>query len=125
MRAARVFHAGRDDPEEISGADVVLVAAEGADEWGERIRVRAPSAVVVVVGGSPQPLCERTLFPRARVIGVDDEAAAQAVTDAVVGDSGLELECVVRCEGERGIEGEFARVPVRIDRRGVGEIGRE
>jgi hypothetical protein len=122
MRQARVFSAGRDAPDEISGADVVVVAASDGDHWAEQIRDRAPNAVVVVVGGSPETVCEVTLFPRARIIGVADEAEADAVVDAVVADRGTEFESVVRCEGERGIESEFARVPVRIGARGVVEI---
>ena len=122
MRHARVFRAGRDSPDEISGADVVVVAASGHDEWGERIRVRAPNSVVVVVGGSPQAICEATLFPRARIIGVQEEVQADAVVEAVVNDLEEEFDAVVRCEGERGIEGEFARVPVRVGARGIRAI---
>jgi hypothetical protein len=122
MAVARVFDA-RDagNPEEISGADVVVVHADAGDEWAERIRVRAPNAVVIVVGGSPQAICEATLFPRARILGVE-EGAVGAVLDAIVNDRGARVESVVRCEGERGIESEFARVPVRVGARGVLEI---
>ncbi len=123
MALARVFDVTRDagSPDEMSGADVVVIPA-GADEaWAERIRVRAPNAVVVVVGGSPQPVCETTLFPRSRIVGVEDHEV-EAVVDAIVHDRETQFESVVRCEGERGIEGEFARVPVRLGRRGVIEI---
>jgi hypothetical protein len=122
MRQARVFVAGRDAPDEVSGADVVVVQADQSDEWGEVVRDRAPNAVVVVVGGSPHQMCETTLFPRARIIGVADQAEADAVVDAVVNDRDIQLESVVRCQGERGIEDEFARVPVKIGARGVIEI---
>jgi uncharacterized Rossmann fold enzyme len=117
-----VFVAGRDAPDEVSGADVVVVRAEDSDEWGEVVRDRAPNAVVVVIGDSPRQICEKTLFPRARIIGVADQAEADAVVDAVVNDLDAHLESVVRCEGERGIDGEFARVPVKIGARGVIEI---
>ena len=40
----------------------------------------------------------------------------------VVNDRDREFEAIVRCEGERGIEGEFAPVPVRIGARGIAEI---
>jgi malate/lactate dehydrogenase len=53
---------------------------------------------------------------------VADEAEADAVVDAIVADRGTEFESIVRCEGERGIQSEFARVPVRIGARGVVEI---
>ena len=122
MRRARVFVAGRDEPGEISGADVVVVAAEDSDEWAEQIRDRAPNSVAVVVGGTPHRVCETTLFPRARIIGVADQAAAEQVVDAVVNDLDKEIEAVVRCEGERGIDGEFASVPVRVGAGGIREI---
>jgi malate/lactate dehydrogenase len=122
MRRARVFFAGRDVPDAVSGADVVVVAAGAADEWGVVIRDRAPNAVVIVHGGSPHAICEATLFPRARIIGVSDEAAADEVVDAVVNDLDKEIEAVARCEGERGVEGEFVRVPLKIGRRGIVEI---
>ena len=52
----------------------------------------------------------------------DRTILADAVIDAVVNDLDTLLESVVRCEGERGIDGEFARVPVKIGARGVIEI---
>jgi hypothetical protein len=119
MRAARVLVAGADAPDELSGADVVVLSGDDAGQWAESLRDQAPAAVVVVVGGSPQAIYEATLFPRARIIGVADQAEADAVVDAVVSDSGEQLEVVVRCEGERGIDGEFARVPARIGASGV------
>jgi hypothetical protein len=122
MRQARVFFAGRDAPDEVSGADVVVVTASDGDQWAEVIRDRAPNAVVVVVGGTPHHVCETTLFPRARIIGVSDDSEADAVVDAIVNDLDKEFETIVRCQGERGIEDEFARVPVRIGARGVLEI---
>jgi hypothetical protein len=122
MRQARVFVAARDAPDEVSGADVVVVLADDGGKWGEVVRDRAPNAVVVVVGGSPESICQTTLFPRARIIGVGDQAEADAVVDAIVNDLDTHFESVVRCEGERGIEGEFARVPVKIGARGVIEI---
>jgi uncharacterized Rossmann fold enzyme len=122
MRRARVFVAGRDAPDEVSGADVVVVQADDSEEWGEVVRDRAPNSVVVVIGGSPETICQTTLFPRARIIGVGDQAEADVVIDAVVNDLDKQVESVVRCEGERGIEGEFARVPVKIGARGVIEI---
>ena len=122
MRRARVFLAGRDEPEAVSGADVVVIAADDSDDWGTTIRDRAPNAVVVVVGGSPEAICQMTLFPRARIIGVADQAAADVVVDAVVNDLDKQIEAIARCEGERGIDGEFAQVPLKIGRRGIVEI---
>src|SRR5206468_2495779 len=82
MRRARVFTAGRDAPDEVSGADVVVLAADDGGDWAETVRDRAPNAVLVVVGDSPQQICETTLFPRARIIGVSDQAQADEVVDA-------------------------------------------
>jgi hypothetical protein len=109
-------------PDEISGADVVVCRAEHGDKWGELVRDRAPNAVVVVVGDSPHEMCEATLFPRARIIGVKEDAEVRAVVDAVVYDRGEQFETIVRCQGERGLEDEFASVPVRIGAQGVQEI---
>ncbi|HYZ29283.1 MAG TPA: hypothetical protein VE570_09535 [Thermoleophilaceae bacterium] len=109
-------------PDEVSGADVVVVGAEDGDKWGELVRDRAPNAVVIVVGDSPQAMCEATLFPRARIIGVEQGSDVGAVVDAVVYDRHAEFETIVRCQGERGLDDEFARVPVRIGARGVVEI---
>jgi hypothetical protein len=124
MRQARVFVTERDagNPDEISGADVVVVAAADSEQWAEQVRDRAPNAVVVVVGGSPHVMCETTLFPRARIIGVEDQAQADAVVETIVAGEEREFETIVRCQGERGIDDEFARVPVRIGPRGVIEI---
>lgn len=122
MVRPRVFRAGSDAPEEISGADVVVVSENDSAEWAERLRVRAPNSVVVVVGESVQAFCEGTLFPRARIIGVGDQSAADEVVEAIVHDLDKEIEAVVRCEGERGIEGEFSKVPVRVGARGIREI---
>ena len=109
-------------PDEVSGADVVVVRAEDGDKWGDIVRDRAPNAVVVVVGDSPHEMCEATLFPRARIIGVATDDEVPAVVDAVVYDRGERFETIVRCQGERGLEDEFAKVPVRIGGKGVLEI---
>jgi hypothetical protein len=109
-------------PEEISGADIVVAAADDADRLAFEIRDRAPNSVVIVVGGSPHNVCEMTLFPRARIVGVETDEEAAAVVDAVIYDRGTEFETIVRCQGERGIQDDFVRVPVRIGAGGVLEI---
>jgi hypothetical protein len=86
------------------------------------VRDRAPNSVVIVVGSSPHEMCEATLFPRARIIGVLEVNEVAPVVDAVVYDRGQQFETIVRCQGERGLEDEFARVPVRIGKAGVVEI---
>jgi uncharacterized Rossmann fold enzyme len=120
MRRPRVVDLA--ESEDVSGADVVVLRAEDSQKWAVAIRDRAPNAVVVVVGGSPQAVCEGTLFPRSRIIGVDDSAAAEAVVESIVHDLDKQFDAVVRCEGERGIEGEFARVPIKVGARGIIEI---
>ena len=109
-------------PEEVSGADVVVVRAEDGDKWGVLVRDRAPNAVVIVVGDSPHEMCEATLFPRARIIGVREESEIAGVIDAILYDRGEKFETIVRCQGERGLDDEFAEVPVRIGKKGVLEI---
>jgi hypothetical protein len=106
--------------DELSGADVVVVAGH-ADGLFDAIRDRAPNSVVVVVGESPQPACEATLFPRARILGVE-AAQVSDVVGAVVFDRDARFTAVARCQGERGIEDEFAVVPVKIGSRGIIEI---
>jgi hypothetical protein len=106
--------------DEISGADVVVVAGDAAGLF-EAIRDRAPNSVVVVVDASPQPVCEATLFPRARIIGVDAGQVPDVVV-AIVFDRDSRFTAVARCQGERGIEDEFAAVPVKIGSRGIIEI---
>jgi len=110
------------DPDEVSGADVVVVRAEDGDKWGDLVRDRAPNAVVIVIGESPHKMCEATLFPRARIIGVNDDDEVAPLVDAVLYDRCSEFETIVRCQGERGLDDEFAKVPVRIGARGVIEI---
>ena len=107
--------------EDVAGSSVVVLAEPGDRLFGA-IRDRAPNAVVVVAGHSPSAVCEATLFPRARIIGTEDADAAADVVDSVVLDRGRVMTCVVRCEGEHGIEGEFAAVPVRVGAGGVREI---
>lgn len=109
-------------PDEVSGADVVVVRAEDGDRWGELVRDRAPNAVVIVIGDSPHEMCEATLFPRARIIGVRGDDELGPIVDAIVYDRVQEFETIVRCLGERGLDDEFASVPVRVGAKGVLEI---
>jgi hypothetical protein len=111
-----------DDVDELSGSHVVVLAG-ASDEVLERIRDHAPSAVLVVADGSIEAACRTTLFPRSRVIGVEsDPEAVLEVVDALLLSRERVLTCTVRCEGERGIDGAFAAVPVRVWAGGVKEI---
>jgi malate dehydrogenase len=49
-------------------------------------------------------------------------AALAEMVDAVVLDQGRVLPCAARCEGEYGIDGAFAGVPVKLGRHGVQQI---
>jgi hypothetical protein len=110
-----------DGLDDVSGADVVVIGAP-SDRALDAIRDRAPNAVVVVVGESPQRACEATLFPRARIIGVENGGELGAIVESIVFDRGDSFTAVARCLGERGIDDDFASVPVRIGARGIIEI---
>src|SRR3954470_11471320 len=101
MRLARIFDTTRavEDPDEVSGADVVVVAAEESDKWAELVRDRAPNAVVVVVGGSPPVMCGTRPVPPARAIGVEDRDEPRAVVETIASGTEGEFETVVRCQG--------------------------
>lgn len=113
-----------DDADDVSGSDVVVLADPGEELFAD-IRDRAPNAVVIAVGRSPAAVCEATLFPRARIIGVADEAAATEVVDAIVLDRDQTVTVVVRLEGERGVESDFAEAPVKIGAGGIKAIFEE
>jgi malate dehydrogenase len=49
-------------------------------------------------------------------------AAASEIADAIVRDRGLVLPCAALCQGEYGIDGAFATVPVRLGAEGIEEI---
>lgn len=108
--------------DELTGSDVVVIG-EGADvaTLAADARVRAPNAVLIVTGDGIETACATTLFPRARIIGAS-ESDAPALVEAVVFDRRTEFRCVVRCEGERGIDGAFELVPVTVGRSGVEAI---
>lgn len=110
------------DTEELTGSTIVVLAtARDDEELLATIRDRAPNTIVLVCGGSPQKACEATLFPRSRIIGVNEETVLEVV-DTILLDRQRTIECTVRLEGEHGREGEYAEVPVRIGAKGVEEI---
>jgi malate/lactate dehydrogenase len=53
---------------------------------------------------------------------VREDGEIGPVVDSVLYDRGQQFETIVRCQGERGLDDEFARVPVRIGKDGVLEI---
>ena len=81
------------------------------------VRHLAPAAVVLVTGDSLEERCaqvyERTLFPRARVIGVADPAP---VAESIVFERGDEHEVVAMADGE------FGPRRARLGRGGIREL---
>jgi malate dehydrogenase len=49
-------------------------------------------------------------------------AAVRVAVDAIIGDTRRVLVCTALCQGEFGIQGRFAGVPVRIGREGIYEF---
>jgi hypothetical protein len=100
-----------------AGADVVVVAdATRLADAADFIARRAPAAVVVATDPAwCAELLERTCFPRGRVLAAQDVAA---VVDAVLGESGAELDVTLRHDGEHGHDG-FHRVRARVGAGGV------
>ena len=77
--------------EGLPGSHVVVLAG-GVDVAAQARRVasRAPGAVIVVVDGDVRTVLEASLFPRARVVGVDADAALAAI-EAVLYDRRTEV----------------------------------
>jgi hypothetical protein len=95
------------------GADVVVVTTgDDLAEVADFVARRCPAAVVVATdAGLCVELLERTRFPRGRVLATGSASAA-AVADAVLGDSGAELDVVLapdeRVRARVGASGVFA-----------------
>jgi hypothetical protein len=100
-----------------AGADVVVVATDDRlGEVADFIARRTPAAVVIATDAAwCGELLARTCFPRGRVLATADVAA---VVDAVLGESGAELDVTVRHDGEHGQDG-FRRVRARVGAGGV------
>jgi hypothetical protein len=95
------------------GADVVVVATgDDLAQVADFVARRCPAAVVVATDAAwCAELLECTRFPRGRVLAAGPASAA-AIADAVLGDSGAELD-VVLPPGEKvrarvGASGVFA-----------------
>ena len=99
---------------DVGGADVVVLAGE-ADL--DRIKHRAPAAVLLIPGERVEERCkeayEATLFPRARIIGVTDPAAA---AESIVFERGDEHEVTAM------VNGEFGPHRARLGRGGIREL---
>lgn len=103
-----------DVADDLHGAAVVVLTGD-ADL--DAVRHLAPAAVVLVTGDGLEERCrevyERTLFPRARVIGVDDPASA---AESVIFERGDEHEVVALADGE------FGSRRARLGRGGIREL---
>jgi hypothetical protein len=100
--------------DDVSGADVVVLAGDGDLE---EIKHRAPAAVLLIAGDRIeercQEACEATLFPRARIIGVTNPSEAAA---SIVFERDDEHEVVAMANGE------FSRRRARLGRGGIREL---
>jgi hypothetical protein len=89
--------------DDLSGADVVVLAGDGDLA---AIRRSAPAAVLVVAGDSVEDRCralaEATLFPRARIVGVADPARVGPVVESIMFERGDEHEVVAMSDGQFG-----------------------
>lgn len=103
--------------DDLRGADVVVLAGDGdlAD-----IARSAPAAVVVVVGEGLEGRCkevyEKTLFPRARIIGIADSSQAGAAVESIIFESGEEHEVIAMTDGQ------FGPRSARLGRAGIREL---
>jgi hypothetical protein len=100
--------------DDLSGADVVVLAGDGD---AEAIRRVAPAAVLVVVGDGAEERCralaEATLFPRARIVGVADPARAVAAVESIVFERDAEHQVIAMSDGQ------FRTRTARLGRGGI------
>jgi hypothetical protein len=120
LRAADVADV-ETDLAEIAGSAVVVLF-DGGDDVYAGVRERAPNAVVLVAQGAVQAACETTLFPRTRIVGLLEGDQLGDVVESILFDRRKVFTAVARCEGERGLDGEFAPVPVKLGAGGIVEI---
>ena len=80
----------------------------------------APAAALVVTGGNLEErcehVCEGTLFPRARIIGVPDEARVSAAIESIVLERDDEHDVVALSDGK------FGPRSARLGRGGIREL---
>lgn len=83
----------------------------------EEIRDRAPAAAVLVVGDAErcQQVYDATLFPRGRVIGVDQKDVA-AATESILLERNDEHDVIAMADGK------FGPRRVRLGLRGITEV---
>ena len=120
---------GSEDPGDLRGSAVVVLARAASDAELRALARTAPDAVLVVAGGDVVAECGRVLdvtaLPRPRVVGVASAAGpvegSVEIAAAVYLDRGRMLRCVARCQGEAGLQGVHA-VRARVGAGGVTEI---
>jgi hypothetical protein len=104
--------------EDVRGADVVLVTDDSADL--AKIARSAPAATLVVTGPNLeercQHVCEGTLFPRARIVGVPEGERVSAAIESIVLERDDEHEIVAMSDGS------FGPCTARLGRGGIREL---
>ena len=103
--------------DDVLGADVVVLAADGDLE---AIARSAPAAVVVVVRDDLEGRCkeiyERLLFPRARIIGIVDPGRLGAAVESIVLERDDAHDVIAMKDGD------FTACSARLGRGGVREL---
>ena len=102
---------------DVRGADVVVLARDG--DLAEIAR-SAPAAAVVVTGDAVEERCqtvyERTLFPRARIIGIAQADAVGAAVESIVFERDEPHDVIAMTDGQ------FAARSARLGRAGIREL---
>ena len=103
--------------DDVRGADVVVLAADGDLETIAR---SAPAASVVVVGDDLESRCkeiyERLLFPRARIIGIADPGRLGAALESIVLERDDAHDVIAMKDGD------FTACSARLGRGGIREL---
>jgi hypothetical protein len=104
--------------EDLHGADVVVVADDAADL--PAIARSAPAATLVVTAENLeercQQVCEGTLFPRARVVGIASGEDVSGAIESIVLERDDEHEVIALSDGR------FGPHRVRLGRGGIREL---
>jgi len=117
VQIARELSRIADVTDDVRGADVVVLAADG--DLAEIAR-SAPAAAVVVTGDDLESRCktayERLLFPRSRIIGVSDPGRVSDAVASIVFD-GDDAHDVIAMK-----DGDFTACSARLGRGGIREL---
>ena len=117
VQIARELSRITDVTDDVRGADVVVLAADG--DLAEIAR-SAPAAAVVVTGEDLESRCktayEGLLFPRSRIIGVSDPGRVSDAVASIVFD-GDDAHDVIAMK-----DGDFTACSARLGRGGIREL---